>query len=319
MLNVFHTWLSARTRKGADPVKVRLLTNYCFYAVVFGILYSGFYLYIDFEKGFYIICLTIILIALTPFLFLVTSNNILVANFFLLLAWSLVFAIGLLTGGLYSNITPWLAFVILTSVLLTNINNSFLWLIIIIITILGFYLSLEEPFTIKVAYDSNYASFYYCIGYIGLCILVFVTSYLFHRERTNYVEQLETQSFVLQKKNSELEEAHRSLEVKNVELMEANDEILIQAEKIKDINDNLEYLVKKRTQELEKRNQQLEEYAHLNAHQLRAPICTTLGLYNLLENPEIRNEEIPIILTKLKDTIKDLNRVTKEVTKVIND
>lgn len=318
MLNVFHTWLNARLLEGVDPVKVRLLTNYCFYSVIFGILYSGFYLYVDFIEGFYIICFTIVVLALTPLLFLFTSNNILVANFFLVVAWFVIFSVGSLTGGLYSNITPWLAFVIITSVLLTDINNSILWLIIIIITILGFYLLLEEPMTIKVSYDSQYAPFYYCIGYIGLCILVFITSYLFHQERTKYVEQLEVQSLNLLQKNGELEEAHKLFEIKNGELMEANEEITSQAEKIKSINDNLEFLVKKRTKELEKRNLQLEEYAHMNAHQLRAPICTTLGLYNLLEHPEIREEDLPELLHKLKGTIKELDRVTKEVTKVIN-
>ena len=318
MLNVFHNWLKARLLEGVDPLKVRLLTNYCFYAVIFGIIYSGFYLYVDFIEGFYIICIAIIVLSLIPLLFLITANNIFVANLFLIVAWAIIFSIGSLTGGLYSNITPWLAFVIITSVLLTDINNSLLWLIIIIITILGFYLLLEEPLSITVSYDPKYAPFYYCIGYIGLCILVFITSYLFHQERANYVELLEVQSFNLQQKNSELKEAHRSLENKNSELLEANEEIINQAEKIKNINDNLENLVKKRTKELEKRNLQLEEYAHMNAHQLRAPICTTLGLYNLLEHPEVKEEDLPELLNKLKDTIKELDRVTKEVTKVIN-
>lgn len=318
MLNVFHTWLKPRLLNGVDTVKVRLLTNYCFYAVIFGIVYSGFYLYIGFVEGFYIICIAIVVLTLIPLIFLITSNNILVANFFLVVAWFVIFSIGSLTGGLYSNITPWLAFVIITSVLLTDINNSLLWLIIIIITILGFYLQLEEPLMITVAYDPKYAPFYYCIGYIGLCILVFITSYLFHQERTNYVAQLEVQSFNLRQKNNELEEAQRLLKIKNNELLEANEEIIYQAKKIKNINDNLEHLVKKRTKELEKRNLQLEEYAHMNAHQLRAPICTTLGLYNLLEHPEIQEEDFPELLNKLKDTIKELDRVTKEVTKVIN-
>ena len=318
MLNVFHTWLKPRLLNGVDPLKVRLLTNYCFYTVIFGFLYSGFYLYIGFIEGFYIICLAIVVLALTPLFFLITANNTLVANFFLVVAWAIIFSIGSLTGGLYSNITPWLAFVIITSVLLTDINNSLLWLIIIVITILGFYLLLEEPLKTTVAYNPKYAPFYYCIGYIGLCILVFITSYLFHQERANYVELLEIQSLNLRQKNSELEEAQRSLKIKNNELLEANEEILNQTEKIKNINDNLEHLVKKRTKELEKRNLQLEEYAHMNAHQLRAPICTTLGLYNLLEHPQMREEDLPELLNKLKDTIKELDSVTKEVTKVIN-
>lgn len=318
MISVFHNWLNSRLLEGTDPIKARLLTNYCFYTVIFGLVYAIFYLYIDFVEGIYILLVTVIILASIPFLFLKTSNNVLVANLFLAMAWFVVFSIGLLTGGLFSNITPWLAFIIITSVLLTDINNSIAWLVIAVITILGFYLLLEGPLPIDVSYDNTYGAFYYCIGYTGLCVLVFITSFLFNDQRKKYVEQLEIQSFNLLKKNVELEEAHRSYENKNNELLVANEEIMDQAKKITEANENLEILVKRRTEELERRNQQLEEYAHMNAHQLRAPICTTLGLYNLLEHPEIREEDLPELLNKLKGTIKELDRVTKEVTKVIN-
>lgn len=318
MLNVFHKWLNLRLLEGTDPINARLLTNYCFYTVIFGLVYSIFYLYIDFIEGFYILLATVITLTSIPFLFLKTSKNVVVANLFLAIAWFVIFFIGLLTGGLFSNITPWLAFIIITSVLLTDINNSIIWLIIIVITIVGFYLLLEEPLSVKVNYNSEYGPFYYCIGYTGLCILVFITSYLFNDQRAKYVEQLEIQSLNLLKKNTEVEEVSKSFEVKNNELIEANEEIVNQADKIKEVNDNLEFLVKERTGELEKRNLQLEEYAHMNAHQLRAPICTTIGLYNLLDHPETKEEELPELLTRLKETIRELNKVTEKVTKVID-
>ena len=318
MLDVFHKWLNARLLVGTDPVKVRLLTNYCFYSVIFGLIYSIFYLYIDFVEAFYFLMIAIIIMAANPFLFLISSKNILVANLFLATAWFVIFSIGLLTGGLFSNITPWLAFIIITSVLLTDINNSIIWLIIIVITILGLYLILEEPLMTTVNYNRMYAPFYYCIGYVGLCVLVFITSYIFNDQRKKYVEQLEIQSLNLLTKNAEVEEAYKSFEIKNNELLVANDEIVNQADKIKNINDNLETLVKERTGELEKRNLQLEEYAHMHAHHLRAPICTTIGLYFLLEHPKTKKEEMPELLAKLKETIGELNKVTKEVTKVIN-
>ena len=62
----------------------------------------------------------------------------------------------------------------------------------------------------------------------------------------------------------------------------SNEAIKVQAEEIKHINENLEHLVSQRTEELEKKNKVLEEYAFINAHKLRAPVASILGLIPIL-------------------------------------
>ena len=63
----------------------------------------------------------------------------------------------------------------------------------------------------------------------------------------------------------------------------SNREIKIQAREIERINANLETIVKERTAELEEKNTALEEAAFINAHKLRAPVATILGLTDLLK------------------------------------
>ena len=73
-------------------------------------------------------------------------------------------------------------------------------------------------------------------------------------------------------------------------LKASNEAIQMQAEEIKAINENLEKLVRERTAELEKKNAALEEYAFINAHKLRAPVASILGLINLFRSASLDNE-----------------------------
>lgn len=318
MLKIFANWPNVRLLQGTDSAKAHLLTNYIFSAVVFGIIYSIFYLYIGFNEGFYITCIYIILLILLPLIFRKTTNNALVANLFLTIVWLIIISLGSLTGGLYSNITPWLAFIIITAVLLTNLKNAVTWLAITIMSISWFYLLAKEPLANHLSFHLNFEDIYYSIGYVGLCMLVFTTSYLFQDERMKYVDQLEVQGLYLEQNNNELKMVKTSLESRNRELQKANKEIFNQDVKIREVNDYLEELVNSRTKELERRNLQLEEYAHMNAHELRAPICTIIGLFNLVDHPSSREEDLPDLMNKLKISIKELNLVTQLVTKIVD-
>ena len=93
-------------------------------------------------------------------------------------------------------------------------------------------------------------------------------------------------------------------------------EIMAQAEEIQGINENLEMLVKERTAELEKKNQALEEYAFINAHKLRGPVASILGLLNLLAkcNPE---DDASVIREHLHHSASKLDAVVRSITKAI--
>jgi ligand-binding sensor domain-containing protein len=100
------------------------------------------------------------------------------------------------------------------------------------------------------------------------------------------------------------------------EIQAQNEEILAQAEEIQGINENLEMMVQQRTRELEKKNKALEEYAFINAHELRAPVASILGLINLLAHTE-SEEEAKAVTKRLKESAEKLNDVVRSITKAI--
>ncbi len=93
-------------------------------------------------------------------------------------------------------------------------------------------------------------------------------------------------------------------------------EILAQAEEIKGINENLEGLVKERTSELERKNKALEEYAFINAHELRAPVASILGLIHLMQKLDLKEEE-KVYVEHLIVSAKKLDAVVSSISEAI--
>jgi ligand-binding sensor domain-containing protein len=110
----------------------------------------------------------------------------------------------------------------------------------------------------------------------------------------------------------------RTLEIQrnSEEIQAQNEEIMAQAEEIKGINENLEMIVNQRTAELEKKNKALEEYAFINAHKLRSPVASILGLVNLLNKAEL-NDECKVINRHLLNSADELDDIVRSITKAI--
>lgn len=110
--------------------------------------------------------------------------------------------------------------------------------------------------------------------------------------------------------------ARIALELSNEEIKKQNIEIQAQGEEIKGINENLENLVRDRTVELERKNKALEEYAFINAHKLRSPLASILGLINLL-NKIPTTEEGSDVLRHLQLSADSLDAIVSSITKAI--
>jgi GAF domain len=84
------------------------------------------------------------------------------------------------------------------------------------------------------------------------------------------------------------------------------------------INQSLEDRIKERTATLETQNEKLAEYAFINSHVLRAPLCRILGLINLLEETEVNTKEHQL-LSYLKTSGEELDEVVKGINKIIEN
>ncbi len=102
----------------------------------------------------------------------------------------------------------------------------------------------------------------------------------------------------------------------NLALKASNEAILVQAKEIRAINENLERLVQKRTAELEKKNNALEEYAFINSHKLRAPVASILGLINLFRSISLDDEGKSVVNHLEKSALK-LDNIVKSITEAI--
>ncbi|UII33572.1 hypothetical protein LVD17_07035 [Fulvivirga ulvae] len=80
----------------------------------------------------------------------------------------------------------------------------------------------------------------------------------------------------------------------------------------------LEEKVKQRTSELTIRNRQLEEYAFINAHQLRAPVARLLGLAHLANHVQ-DIYELKSFYHKIEQECLSLDKVVGTITKAIDE
>ena len=98
-------------------------------------------------------------------------------------------------------------------------------------------------------------------------------------------------------KNFQLEELTRKVEEKNQQL--------------RNYNDHLEDRVLERTEELEKQNDQLAEYAFINSHLVRGPLARILGITALISRTTTSAEQ--------KDLIEHLNKASGELDTVVSN
>lgn len=109
---------------------------------------------------------------------------------------------------------------------------------------------------------------------------------------------------ILREKNDEIGTQKLAIEMQATALIKLNDEL-------QELNKNLEARIEQRTQQLTVQNQKLTEYTFVNAHKLRAPISSILGLINLIE--QASPEEYSIILAHLKTCGKQLDTITRQI------
>lgn len=144
--------------------------------------------------------------------------------------------------------------------------------------------------------------------FIGALFVIAAYSIMKFRERKHIEDKMILEARV--------EERTREIQQKTEEIQAQNEEIMAQAEEIQGINENLEMLVKQRTTELEKKNYALEEYAFINAHKLRSPVASILGLLNLLSKADPKDDS-RVIRQHLQQSAEKLDAVVRSITRAI--
>jgi signal transduction histidine kinase len=138
--------------------------------------------------------------------------------------------------------------------------------------------------------------------------------------------------------NKSLAEKQDEIVAQNEELVQSNEEIATQrdlvSEQYKDLeearaiiamqnqeiklrNDNLEVEIGHRTKELVEYNQQLEQFAFISSHNLRAPVARILGLGQLLGLSGTSHDDEVLIRQKLIYSTLELDRVVRDLNTIL--
>ena len=126
--------------------------------------------------------------------------------------------------------------------------------------------------------------------------------------------------------NEELRALNNEIDENRKELVEQAAELHALNSQLNELNNNLEAKIEERTNELKNKNKELEaknlklaEYAFINAHKLRAPVATLLGLIDLFENKSVNDTERAEIVNKIKHSTNDLNEVVHQIQVVLEE
>jgi signal transduction histidine kinase len=124
-------------------------------------------------------------------------------------------------------------------------------------------------------------------------------------------EELSANIEKIAQQNEALQQQRLEIEVVNKALENQKDEVL-------KINQHLEERVEARTKDLAERNIQLAEYAYINSHLLRGPLCSILGLVQLLEIDGKSQRDGQLIM-HLKKSSGELSEVVEKISKAIEE
>jgi tetratricopeptide (TPR) repeat protein len=120
----------------------------------------------------------------------------------------------------------------------------------------------------------------------------------------------------LARKNVELEQQKQQIAKQAAQVREANAEISRKNEILSQYAHELDAKVQARTAALLSQNEKLVEYGFINAHRLRAPVASILGLTRLLMMSPLQQSEFEVVAA-LDQTTKQLDGIVHEIKAIL--
>jgi signal transduction histidine kinase len=149
---------------------------------------------------------------------------------------------------------------------------------------------------------------------IILFLIFFIRNYRFQKSVNALLKQQHQKVLTL---NEEIRTQQEEVVTQRDALIEKNQSIENLHNQLKETNDSLEKKVIERTAVLREQNKRLEEYAFLNAHDLRGPVARILGIINLLEMDHLK-EDKPLLLGHLKKSSIELDQITRSISDTLH-
>jgi tetratricopeptide (TPR) repeat protein len=135
----------------------------------------------------------------------------------------------------------------------------------------------------------------------GLLVLIILASVLFQQR-----SQIMKVNRSLHEKNDKIHFQKEAIEAQAVAMVKLNEEL-------QHLNKTLEGRIEERSKQLFLQNQKLAEYSFVNAHKLRAPVASIIGLIQLLDQPNLTERDL--VLGHLKTCATQLDHIIQEISK----
>jgi signal transduction histidine kinase len=217
------------------------------------------------------------------------------AAIFALICWLIVFSLSFFSGGIHSFVLPWVSLIPIIGLLLSGGKSAWAWGIIGFITVIFFInFNVDEHVPAHLMMQQN--DILIASLLIGLLFLILTLTYIFEKQQTDLIIQIE-------KSNKQLQEAQHIIEQQNQQLLKKNE--------------GLEIEIADRTKELVDYNQQLEQFAFIASHNLRAPIARIMGLGNILKSSN-DPEDARFIKQNLIEAAIELDEIVKDINTILD-
>jgi signal transduction histidine kinase len=158
--------------------------------------------------------------------------------------------------------------------------------------------------------------------YVFLTALIFVLVIAFILYRNNISKY--KANYKLQVQRDEIWKQKLQIEEQSKMLLAINEEMSQQKEEIETLNNHLENRIEERTQELkvamddlEKQNQDLQQFSYIISHNLRAPVARIAGLINILDKKNIQDTYNQEIIGHISNATNSLDVIIKDLTEII--
>lgn len=205
---------------------------------------------------------------------------------------------GGLAGTVPSFLCAYVAFIVVTS------HGVYRWVGLSLFTMLVLtFISFPQWLGMKGFHEpEKIGAMQTAIDYLVIATIIVIIVLYIKKKFIFYREQVA-------KRNKQLKHVAHTLHQQNLELATREEET-------RAINDNLEAIVHERTQEMENKNQALAEFAFINAHMLRGPVCRIIGLLQLMEREPERYD--PAQLQHWKKTMEEIDAQIQNINKVLS-
>ena len=273
---------------GNDYFQARLLVKFILVCTAFAVIFWVGTFYTGFVTGRYLMLVCILVYSLQLFAIRKGASRKVVGHAFVFFSWVLITFLAVCSGRLYSSSLAWITLVPTAALLMMGGRAGLFWGAVGIVTVLVFFFT-EPLINIPESWKAPQSDLRTTTLYVGLIAMLFSMTYLFYRQGARLLAMVRAQKGIIE---------------------DHNDEIAAR-------NESLEEEVNKRTRELLDYNQQLEQFAFIASHNLRAPVASLLGLGNLMEVSLSNKEDIEQICLNMMNTARELDRVVRDLSTIL--